>query len=97
MSDDSTIDSEKMFEVAATYAQIDPKEMRIFMALFHQEMKRVAEKNGVSLGFDMDLSHRAYTAAMLKIAEKFARAEGQGNSETLARLRRMSILQNNSN
>jgi len=96
MSDDSAIDSEKLFEVAAAYAQADPKEMKIFMAYFHQEMKKIAEKKGVPLGFDMDVSHRAYTAAMLEIAEKFAPAEGEGNSETLARLRRMSMLQNNS-
>ena len=97
MSDDSALNSEKLFEVAATYAQVDPKEMKIFMAYFHQEMKKMAEKEGVPLGFDMDVSHRAYTAAMLELAEKFAPAEGQGNSETLARLRRMLMLQNNSN
>ena len=97
MSDDSTIDSEKLFEVAASYAQVDPKEMKIFMAYFHEEMRKIAQKKGVPLGFDMDLAHRAYTAAMLDIAEKHAPAEGQGNSETLARLRRMLMLQNNSN
>ena len=97
MSDDSAIDSEKLFEVAATYAQVDPKEMKIFMAYFYEEMRKIAQKKGVPLGFDMDVSHRAYTAAMLEIAEKFAPAEGEGNSETLARLRRMSMLQNNSN
>jgi len=97
MSDDSAIDSEKLFELAATYAQIDPKEIRIFMAFLHQGMKKIAEKKGVSLGFDMDVAHRAYTATMLELAEKFAPAEGQRNSETLARLRRMSMLQNNSN
>lgn len=96
MSDDSAIDTENLFEVAAAYAQADPKQMKIFMAYFHQEMKKIAEKKGVPLGFDIDVSHRAYTAAMLEIAEKFAPAEGQGNSETLARLRRMSMLQNNS-
>jgi hypothetical protein len=101
MSDDSAIGSEKnlekLFEFAATYAQVDPKEMKIFMAFMHEEMRKIAKKKGVPLGIDMDLVHRAYTASMLEIAEKHAPAEGQGNSETLARLRRMSMLQNNSN
>jgi hypothetical protein len=95
MTDDSTIDSEKLFEVAASYARVDPKEMKIFMAHFHEEMRKIAEKKGVPLEFDMDLAHRAYTAAMLDIAEKHAPAEGQENSETLARLRRMLMMQNN--
>jgi hypothetical protein len=95
MSDDSAIDSEKLFQVAAAYAQADPKQMKIFMAYFHQEMKKIAEKKGVPLGFDMDVLHRAYTAAMLELAEKFAPAEGEGNSETLARLRRTLLFQQN--
>ena len=57
MSDDSNIRPERLFEVAAAYAQADPEELKIFMAYFHQVLKRTAEKNGKQLGFDMDVFH----------------------------------------
>ena len=96
MSDDSNINPERLFGVAAAYAQVDPKDMKIFMAYFHQAMKRIAERKGEQLGFDMDVSHRAFTAAMLELAEEFAPAGGKANSEIIARLRRMRMLQSNS-
>src|ERR1700679_436282 len=93
MSDDSNIRPERLFEVAAAYAQADPEELKIFMAYFHQVLKRTAEKEGKQLGFDMDVSHGAFTAAMLQLAEEFAPAGGKANSEIIARLRRMRMLQ----